>query len=377
MQGGLFRGRRSTSLGLGAIVCRSAAGLLACCAVCLCFPGTAAAVAVAAAGKGARAGAGGVDSSAVGSALASVDNAFYSFAEGLGSLLDKQRVTSPLAQFLLLFNTAWGTTSTAPIAAAGVIGQPLGRAMVATASAHASFAALKFLMAMWATTQLPIVSVSRGSTRSRSDRSSRSRRPTPTVRKPMAGRRQLKFPAKSRRVRSDPLASVDIAKRATIRVRRSAKNVPRVWLMVVTAVGGPAMGAVLAAIAHRLGYIVMPAVMSSLVRGSVLGTFAAGSLCYGGAGTELAARWAVFQGVFGALFASLLSPSALMFVFFVRYYARAAGARGGGPGQGGGGGKTRMAGGKWGQGQGAGKEQERTGGEGESSEGSSNNNKKD
>lgn len=58
----------------------------------------------------------------------------------------------------------------------------------------------------------------------------------------------------------------------------------------------------------------MPAVWSSLLRGSALGTLISASLCYGGAGTRLAARWAVIQGIFGVFIAVILSLEMILAV---------------------------------------------------------------
>lgn len=348
----------------------AAAGLVAC-AAWLCFPGNAAAAgakAGAAAGSGMQAGANAPGYFATGG---DVDRAFYRFALTLGNILGEREVaSSPFAQVVVMFNTAWVTTSTAPISAAGVIGQPLGRAMIATASSHTTFSIIKFSMAMLAMSRLPTAPPAPdGSTRRRyGPPTARSRRKPGALRKPSLGRPQVPSLPKRARARgglSTAAAGADSAKRVTIQVRRSAKSVPRVWLMVVTALGGPSVGAVVSSVTHRLGYIAMPAALSSLSRGSVLGALAAGSLCYGGAGTWLAARWAVFQGVFGALFAAVLSPSALMFVFLCNYYARAVRASRGGPGRGGGGGAGRAAtGGNVRKGEKGGKENVREKGEG-------------
>lgn len=284
-------------------------------------------------------------------AVAKIDKAFFSFAENLGTILDERELaSSPFAQCLVMFNTAWVTTSMAPIAAAGVMGQPLGRAMVATASSHASFAAIKFTMAIFAMTKLPIVpSATNATIRRRYGPSAGLDKPKRISRKPTIGRPQMLFPR--RRAHAHRGASAvaagggDNDKRVTIQVRRAAKTVPRVWLMVVTAVGGPAVGAVVSAVTHRLGHIAVPAALSSVSRGCVLGALAAGLLCYGGAGTWLVARWAVFQGVFGALFAAFVSPSALMFIVLCNYYASAAAfRREGRDGNGGGGSAGRSAG---------------------------------
>lgn len=283
-----------------------------------------------------------------------IDKAFYRFALTLANILGEREVaSSPFAQCVVMFNTAWVTTSTAPISAAGVIGQPLGRAVVATASSHTTFSVVKFSMAMLAMSKLPTMSSppERSGGRRYAPPTARSSRGKPgALRKPFLDRPQLPSLRKRASARgglSAATAGADSAKRVTIQVRRSAKSVPRVWLMVITALGGPSVGAVVSSVTHRMGYIAMPAVLSSLSRGSVLGALAAGSLCYGGAGTWLAARWAVCQGVFGALFAVVLSPTALMFIFLCNYYTRAARAARGGPGKGGdgGGGGGAMAGG--------------------------------
>lgn len=286
---------------------------------------------------------------------ANVDNAFYKFAESLGTVLVKPQVlSSPLAQCFVMFNTAWVTTSVAPVAAAGVIGQPLGRAMIATACSHASFAAIKFTLAMLAIAKLPTMPSAPPID------PSRPRRLPPTGPPQLRGRRTRKssiggrspritFPPKRARAspRGDARSSTatggsNHSNHGRIRVLRSPKSVPRTWIVVITALGGPAMGAVASAVTHRRRTIAVRSALTSLYRGSVLGTLLAGSLCYSGAGTSFAARWAVSQGIFGALFAGLLSPSALMFAFLCNYYAMVAGkARRRGPrnrgGRGGGG----------------------------------------
>lgn len=241
-----------------------------------------------------------------------VDKAFYSFTETLDTLLSDQKVTSsPIKEYLVMFNTAWVTTSTAPIAAAGVLGQPLGRAMLATVSSHAIFAISKFTMAYGAITAGSNASWKSGTP---------SRRATPPT--PRASiKRSRVFPPINRRKqppRLPPAGAVsgrDTAVRHNMMyVRRSAKTVPRLWLTAITAFGGPGLGTVAALTSHRFGLISIPAVWSSLLRGSALETLISASLCYVGAGTRLAARWAVIQGIFGVFIAVILSLEVILAV---------------------------------------------------------------
>ncbi|CAM9238532.1 unnamed protein product [Ectocarpus sp. 4 AP-2014] len=231
---------------------------------------------------------------------------------------------------MILYGTAWMTTSLGPVAAAGVIGQPLSRALVATCAAHASFAAIKFSLAILAMSNFPPVYAP-------PPRRRPNNKPTPPTTPPenkpptRGPRRKLEFPSLSPRRRGPP-APVPALPGTRIQVRRSARSVPKLWLMALTAAGGPAMGAVGSAVAWKAGLVAMPAALSSLSRGSVFSALLAGTLCYGGAGTEVVARWAVFQGIMGAPFAALLSPSALMLVYLCNYYWRVAKSRRSGPG---------------------------------------------
>lgn len=97
--------------------------------------------------------------------------------------------------------------------------------------------------------------------------------------------------------------------------------------MAMTAIAGPAWGAVGSAVAWKTGFVAIPAALSSLSRGAVIAVLVAGSLCYGGVGAELVVRWSVFQGVFGAVPAAFLSPSALTVVYIINYYWRVAKSR--------------------------------------------------
>lgn len=243
-----------------------------------------------------------------------VDKAFYSFTETLNTLLSDQKVTSsPLREYLVMFNTAWVTTSTAPIAAAGVLGQPLGRAMLATVSSHAIFAISKFTMAYGAITAGRNAAWRSGTP---------SKRPTPTAPTPRASiRRSRVFPPINRRERPPRLPPAGVVSGAdtTVRhrmiyVRRSSKTVPRLWLTAITAFGGPGVGTIASLATHRFGLVSIPAVWSSVLRGSALGTLISASLCYVGAGTQLAARWAVIQGIFGVFIAVILSLEMILAV---------------------------------------------------------------
>lgn len=324
-----FSRRRLT----GFVSAATLAGTFAC-AVWMCCPRPAAALAAAAAKQGARSGASEANFAAL---MANVDKAFYRFADSTSTVFNNPKVlSSPLTQWLLMFNTAWATTSTAPIAAAGVIGIPLGRAMSATVSSHVTFGAIKFMLAMVAMSKFPAMPRPR---RGPALRRHRRHSADPSIRNvnhrsryselendssilPQALQKRL---ARSRVTPGSAAVSGNITKRLV--VKRNPKFVQRTWLILVTALGGPAAGAVAAAVAHRLGFMVVRAVLMSLLRGSVLGTLVSGSLCYGGAAVSFAVRWSVFQGVFGPLFANLLSPSALMFIFFVNCNVTAVRAR--------------------------------------------------
>lgn len=315
------RRRRRRPVGFGLL----AVGMLA---VCLCLPGGAAAVeaATASAAKAGATTAKNVD------LLVEVDRAFWRVADSLGSIVNRGGV-GPMAQCVVMFHTAWMTTSVCPIACAGVLEQPLGRAMIATASSHAFFAALKFSMAAFALSSFPPIYVRTSRRPGRNPGSSKPEskpapKPATSRNKPPVRRPALKLPSpllpKRRVPATATAAGGEKAPRPVtrIQVRRSAKSVPKLWLMAVTAVGGPGVGAVGSAVAWKAGAIAIPAALSSLSRGSVLAVLAAGSLCYGGAGTTLVARWAVCQGVLGAPFAAALTPSALLAVYLCNYYWR-------------------------------------------------------
>ena len=320
--------RRWRPAGLSAI---TAAGLFAF-TVWLCFPGGAAAAAAAAAGGGAKTG---VD------LLAEVDKAFWIVADNLGSIVNGGNL-EPMAQTMVMFHTAWITTSVCPIACAGVLGQPLGRAMIATASSHAFFSIAKFLLGVFALGSFPPI-YSKSSRRPVPKQQPGTPKKKPPTRPPALKRPSPLLPTK-RRGNTPAVTGTDKAQQQQqqqqqqqagtrrIQVRRSAKSVPKLWLMALTAVGGPGVGAVGSAVAWKAGAVAIPAALSSLSRGSVLAVLAAGSLCYGGAGTALVARWAVFQGVFGAPFSAVLTPSALILVYLSNYYWRVAKSRRGEPG---------------------------------------------
>ena len=315
--------RRPVRFGLLAV------GLLA---VCLCLPGGAAAAAATPA-PAAKAGATAVKTVDL---LAEVDKAFWRVADNLGSVVNGRGV-GPMAQCVIMFHTAWMTTSVCPIACAGVLEQPLGRAMIATASSHAFFSALKFSMAAFALSSFPPIYVKTARRAGRNPPGSKpdstpAPKPAASRNKPPTRRPALKLPSQmlpKRRVPATGKAAAAVAGGGKkpqpvtrIQVRRSAKSVPKLWLMAMTAVGGPGVGAVGSAVAWKAGAIAIPAALSSLSRGSVLAVLAAGSLCYGGAGTTVVARWAVCQGVLGAPFAAALTPSALLAVYLINYYWR-------------------------------------------------------
>eukprot|EP00903_Cladosiphon_okamuranus_P011750 g11045.t1 len=314
-------------------------------AVCLCSPGGAMAVATATApvAEGGAAAVKGVD------LLVEVDKAFWRVADNLGSVVNEGDV-GPMAQCVVMFHTAWMTTSVCPIACAGVIEQPLGRAMIATVSSHVFFATLKFSMASFALSSFPPIYVKTARRPGRHAAGSKPEskpapNPAASRNKPPRRRPALKLPSPLLPNRRVPAAATATATEAAggdkkpqpvtrIQVRRSAKSVPKLWLMAATALGGPGVGAVGSVVAWKVGAIAMPAAISSLLRGSMLAVLAAGFLCYGGAGTTLVARWAVCQGVFGAPFAAALTPSALLAVYLCNYYWRVgkAKARRDGPG---------------------------------------------
>lgn len=323
------RPRRRRPVGFGLL----AVGFFA---VWLCSPsGAAAAAAATATAPAAKAGATAARSVDL---LVEVDRAFWRMADSLGAIVNRGSV-GPMAQCVVMFHTAWVTTSVCPIACAGVLEQPLGRTMIATASSHAFFAALKFSMAAFALSNFPPVYIKtarrsgRDPGNSKPDSTKPAPKPAGARKKPPMRRPALKLPSPLLPKRRVPAAATaargDRMPRPVtrIQVRRSAKSVPRLWLMAVTAVGGPGVGAVGSAVAWKAGAIAIPAALSSLSRGSVLAVLAAGFLCYGGAGTTLVARWAVCQGVFGAPFAAALSPSALAGVYLCNYYWRVGKAR--------------------------------------------------
>lgn len=295
-------------------------------AVWLCFPGSAASVATATA-PAAKAGATAATSIDL---ILEVDRAFWRVADDLGSIVNRGSL-GPMAQCMAMFHTAWVTRSVCPIACAGALEQPLGRAMIATASSHAFFAALKFSMAALALSNFPPVYIKSSRRSSRKPGSPKPEsKPAP---KPATSRSKspmrlptLKLPSPLLPKRRVPATAAGGAKApppvARIQVRRSRKSVPKLWLMAVTALGGPGVGALGSVVAWKAGAIAIPAALSSLSRGSVLAVLAAGFMCYGGAGTTLVARWAVCQGVFGSPFAALLTPSALGVVYVVNYYWR-------------------------------------------------------
>lgn len=324
--------RQWRSVGFGTAAA-TAAGLLVI-TVCLSFPGHAAAVAAKA-----KAGARAAETVNI---WAEVDKAFWTVADNLGSVVNRKNL-SPMAQCMVMFHTAWMTTSVCPIACAGAMEQPLGRAMIATATSHAAFAALKFSLAVFAMSSFPPVYVQHSPRRSGRDSTSAkpeskpTPKPTASRNKSSTGRPALKLPSTLLPKRQGSPAAVAAATGARggngqqpvtrIQVRRSAKSVPKLWLMAVTAIAGPAWGAVGSAVAWKAGLVAIPAALSSLSRGAVIAVLVAGSLCYGGAGTGAVARWAVFQGVFGAPLAAILTPSALIVVYLCNYYWRVAKSR--------------------------------------------------
>ncbi|CAM9862915.1 unnamed protein product [Pylaiella littoralis] len=337
-----WRQRRPASVRASAV---TAAGLLAV-TVWLSFPGNAAASVAATTGPAAKAAAKATERVRV---WAEVDEGFWTVADHLGSVINRKNLT-PMAQCMMMFHTAWMTKSVCPIACAGAMEQPLERAMIATATSHAAFAALKFFLAVFAMSSFPPVyeqqSPRHSSRNSGSSKPESKPTPKPTAsrNKPPMDRPALKLPSRLRPKRRDSPAAAAAAATGTrggkgqqqpvvrIRLRRSAKSVPKLWLMAVTAIAGPAWGAVGSAVAWKAGIVAIPAALSSLSRGAVIAALVAGSLCYGGVGTEVVARWAVVQAVFGAPFAAVLTPSPLMVVYLCNYYWRVAKSRRSTPG---------------------------------------------
>lgn len=268
----------------------------------------------------------------------SIDTAFYMFVESLAKVIDKESLL-PWDQAAVMFSAAWVTTSVAPIAAAGLLGQPLGRAMVATATCHATYAAYKFFLAVVAVLgfQVPdsqtlpkydgAPSQTPATTGPGFEKGPGPDKPPARFFEPVerrrtrAGMRARRSPVKRVQASRGGTRSDTKPRSQVMYTRRvSPVTIPRLWLMLVTAMGGPAIGAVSAVAAYSKGHTVLMAAFSSLVRGSLLGTLAAGTLCFGAAGTELVVKWAVFQGIVGALFAAVLSPSMLAFLAIFMYY---------------------------------------------------------
>lgn len=276
-----------------------------------------------------------------------MDETFMKFVAQLGVMLDQQSDMRPLAQSWLMYRTAWVTGSITPVAAAGVLGQPLGRAMVLTASSHTIFAVSKFMMAFLARNLY---------SKPRPDDLTPSRRPKPRQR--FFEREDSPTKTWDQRVRRAPArrrapadggpgvaGSDKSGKRLKISVQRNLSTVPSKWLTGVTAICGPAVGAVCGVVAYTFVYAHPVAMMLSFVQGSVLGTLLAGTLCFGGAGTDLAARWACMQAGFGALFRVMLSQPVLMLIFFTNYAISSGALTGGGLGRGNGAGDKGEGGG--------------------------------
>ncbi|CAN0266391.1 unnamed protein product [Scytosiphon promiscuus] len=260
--------------------------------------------------------------------MANVDEAFWFSAESLGRLMSREIAADPIRHCTQMFYTAWITKCIGPVPAAGALQQPLGRAMLATASSHACYAACSFLAAAFALSTFTPLSMTptRGFGRDAgSPEAGPHSAPKPVGarnNRQRSGRPSLKLPsplAPSKR-RGPPGTAPTGPPVTRIQVRRSARSVPKVWLMAATVVGGPAMGALGAAVSWKAGLVAIPAALSSLSRGAAFSVLLAGTLCYGGAGTAFVARWAVFQGILGGLLSWVMfTPFSLMVVFMCNY----------------------------------------------------------
>lgn len=255
---------------------------------------------------------------------------YTDFAARLRYSLD-QSESLPISQAVKLGQAAWTTISTAPIAAAGVVGQPLARAMIATLLAHACYVVVKFNMAQFALTRfripeelLPEKVQKERRRQAQMDAENRRKREEEVTKKehhptnfklPLPKVRLLQ---KSPRKHTHQEKSADPKRgTTTLKIVPTAGTVPPAWLMLVTALAGPAPGVCAAAVAYKMGHILGGASISSLLQGSVLGTFFAGSLCLGGVGTMFAAKWSSLQGRFATIIGAFLSFDVLFAVFMI------------------------------------------------------------
>ncbi|CAM9346289.1 unnamed protein product, partial [Sphacelaria rigidula] len=228
-----------------------------------------------------------------------------------------------------IFLTAWVSASVGSVAAAGVLGEPLGCAMVLTASSHTIFSVYKLVLALMATsrhTRNPTPKEQRQNqfampkAKVPSRPFSKSKRKTPPQFLKRHTRRR-KDAVKPAAISAGRLQNIKELDDATGRMNDAitiaeAHSVPK-WLIVVAAIFGPAVATVCGVVAYHLGGAVLITTMSALAQGSVLGTLLAGTLSWSGAGTDAVARWAMLQYFGGILFRLLLSDGVLMTVFFV------------------------------------------------------------
>lgn len=246
-----------------------------------------------------------------------MDDVFIEFAEGFGAVLDQVDSRQLRAQAGVIFVAASQTSGVAPVAAAGLIGQPLGRTMVLTALSHTYYAVSKFQFFLFALAIKNFKGVT-----PRQQRENSSVKPTP---KPTRGKSPTLFPKRTRRpirrtaVKPAGTSTAMSRDPALLAFRGQASTMAPQWLTVIAALCGPAIATVSAAVAleFKIGKV-LPMVKSFWL-GSVLGSLLAGTLCFSGAGTELAARWSVLQAMFGLPFQALLNDG-LLFSWIVVLY---------------------------------------------------------
>lgn len=245
-----------------------------------------------------------------------LDDVFIEFAERFGAVLDRLHSKQLRKQASVMFVAASQTSGVAPVAAAGLIGQPLGRTMVLTILSHTYYAVSKFQFFLFA---LAIKNFKGVTAKQQRENSSVKPIPKPTRRAPPSlfpkHRRRPVRPAVKPAARSTPMSKDP----ALIAFRNQTNTMAPKWLIVVAAFCGPSIATVSAAVALDLKLGKVMPILKSFFLGSVLGSLLAGSLCFSGAGTELAARWAVLQAMFGLPFQALLNDN-LLFSWLVILY---------------------------------------------------------
>lgn len=257
-----------------------------------------------------------------------LDDTFIQTVEKVGKILDTNSDMHPLIQARAIFLTAWVSASVGSVAAAGVLGQPLGRTMVLTALSHTIFSVYKLVLALMATSkhsrnptpkerQQNQFAMPKAKVPSRRFSTTRRKFPRPFLKRNTQRRNAAVKPAAISAGRLQTTKGVDdpTGRNNTVTIAEAHK-VPK-WLIVVAAIFGPAVATVSGVVAYHFGGAVPITTMSALAQGSVLGTLLAGTLSWSGAGTDAVARWATLQYVGGLLFQLLLSDGVLMTVFFV------------------------------------------------------------